>query len=42
MNISARRRKPHPSIFAMKFKRILLLSIRNASQNMEAKQSNKF
>jgi hypothetical protein len=34
--------KPRPWRFTTKFKRNLLLSIRNASKNMEAKQSNKF
>jgi len=37
-----KRKKPHPWRFATKFKRNSLLFVRNASQNMEAKQSNKF
>jgi hypothetical protein len=41
LNTSARRRKPCPWKFVMKFKRISFLFARNASRNMEAKQSNK-
>jgi len=42
LNTNSKRRKPCPWKFATKFKRNLLLHVRNASQNMEAKQSNKF
>jgi hypothetical protein len=42
LNTSVRRKTPCPWRFVMKFKKNSLLFVKNASQNMEAKQSNKF